>query len=327
MIESRPVYFSPHAVSGESVQRIMAFVCIALVPSIILSILFYGYTALIQYIVGTVSCVFFEWIFCLFLRRPSSIKDGSAVVTGLLLVMTLPPFIPLWMTVIGSFISVVVGKMVFGGLGQNPFNPALVGRTALLMSFPHHMTSWSQAGQTIFTEGFFIDSVSGATVLGLAKDSYTSDTVQMIPSIFNNSFTMSGSLGEISALALLLGGLFLIYKQVISWRIPVYFIGTVFLLSSIIWLFNRGTVMDPVTQILSGGLFLGAFFMATDYSSSPLHNRGKVIFAIGCGVITVLIRLYGGYPEGVGFAILIMNAFVPLLDRYFKPVPFGMRYE
>ncbi len=329
MSGGRRVSFSPHARSGESVSHIMGLVCLALAPAAVLSVVYYGLYALAQYAVSAAACVFFEWAFCKIRGTPSSVRDGSAVVTGILLVMCLPPFVPLWITITGAFIAIVIGKMVFGGLGQNPFNPALVGRTALLISFLPQMTAWHPAYGTIFSNGFFIDAVSGATVLGKAKDAYVAGVAEGIPSVFDAgmSAALSGSMGEVSSAAVLLGGLFLIYKKVISWRIPVYFIGAVFLFGGAVWLFNRGAVMDPVTQIMSGGLFLGAFFMATDYSSSPLYNKGKVLFAVGCGVITVLIRLYGGYPEGVGFAILIMNAFVPLLDKYFRPKPFGADYE
>ena len=307
----------------------MGTVCVALAPAVILSVIYYGAYALIQYVVSAVACVFFEWVSCKIRRSPSSVKDGSALLTGILLAMCLPPFLPFWMTFIGAFISIVIGKMVFGGLGQNPFNPALVGRTALLVSFLPYMTAWHQTNGTIFSNGLFIDAVSGATVLGKAKDAYTAGVGASIPSVLDAgmNIALSGSMGEVSSVAILLGGLFLIYKKIISWHIPAFFIGSVFVLSGAVWLFNRGSVMDPLTHILSGGVFLGAFFMATDYSSSPLYNMGKILFAIGCGIITVLIRLYGGYPEGVGFAILIMNAFVPLLDKYFRPKPYGVSHE
>ncbi len=321
------IYFAPHVVSNESVSSIMKLVIFALTPTILLSILYYGFNALIQYGVAILSCIFFEWIFCKIQKKASTINDFSAVVTGILLVMCMPIFIPLWITILGSFVSIVIGKMVFGGLGQNPFNPALVGRTFLLISFLPQMTSWSNINDTIFTNGFFVDSVSGATTLGIAKNALVTGEIINLPTFLDNFIYLSGSLGEVSAITILLGGIFLIYKKVISWHIPVIFIATVFIFSGLIWLFNKESVLDPVTQILSGGLFLGAFFMATDYSSSPMYVKGKIIFAISCGIITVLIRIYGGYPEGVAFAILIMNAFVPIFDKYLKPKPFGIKYE
>lgn len=327
MINSGKIYFAPHVVSGDNIATIMKLVIIALLPTIILSIIYFGYNGLLQYFVGIVSCVVFEAIYCKISKKPLTIKDYSAVVTGILLVMCMPVFIPVWATILGSFVAIIISKMIFGGLGQNPFNPALVGRTFLLISFLPQMTFWVTPKETIFFNGFFVDAVSSATILGVAKNAYTNGLNIEPFSIIDNYIYLSGSLGEVSVITLLLGGIFLIYKKVITWHVPVIFIGTVFIFSGVIWFFNQKEVLDPFTQILSGGLFLGAFFMATDYSSSPLYVKGKIIFAIGCGVITVLIRLYGGYPEGVAFAILIMNAFAPLLDKYLKPEPFGMPHE
>lgn len=326
-MDSGKIYFAPHIVSNHNTSSIMKLVIIALLPTIIISIIYFGFNGLLQYVVGILSCVLFEYIYCRINKIKSTIKDYSAVVTGILLVMCMPVYVPIWITILGSFISIIVAKMIFGGIGQNPFNPALVGRTFLLISFLPQMTFWSIPKETILTNGIFVDAISSATVLGIAKNQNISENIESLPTFLNGMFYLSGSLGEVSAITILIGGIFLIYKKVITWHIPVIFIGTVFILSSLVWLFNKNEVLDPFTQIFSGGLFLGAFFMATDYSSSPLFIKGKIIFAIGCGVITILIRLYGGYPEGVAFAILIMNAIVPLLDKYFKPEPFGIIHE
>lgn len=326
-MNSGKIYFAPHIVSSNNTSSIMKLVIIALLPTIIISIIYFGFNGLLQYVVGILSCVLFEYIYCRINKIKSTIKDYSAVVTGILLVMCMPVYVPIWITILGSFISIIVAKMIFGGIGQNPFNPALVGRTFLLISFLPQMTFWSIPKETILTNGIFVDAISSATVLGIAKNQNISENIESLPTFLNGMFYLSGSLGEVSAITILIGGIFLIYKKVITWHIPVIFIGTVFILSSLVWLFNKNEVLDPFTQIFSGGLFLGAFFMATDYSSSPLFIKGKIIFAIGCGVITILIRLYGGYPEGVAFAILIMNAIVPLLDKYFKPEPFGIIHE
>ncbi len=326
-MNSSKIYFAPHVVSNNNTSSIMKLVIIALLPTIIVSIIYFGFNGFMQYVIGILSCVLFEYIYCRIYKIKSTIKDYSAVVTGILLVMCMPVYIPIWITILGSFISIIAAKMIFGGIGQNPFNPALVGRTFLLISFLPQMTFWSIPKETIFTNGIFVDAISSATVLGIVKNQYISENIGNLPTFLNGMFYLSGSLGEVSAITLLIGGIFLIYKKVITWHIPVFFIGTVFILSSLVWLFNKNEVLDPFTQIFSGGLFLGAFFMATDYSSSPLFIKGKIVFAIGCGVITILIRLYGGYPEGVAFAILIMNAFVPLLDKYLKPEPFGISHE
>lgn len=317
------VSFAPHIRNKMKTETVMKLVIISLLPSVIISIISYGIYSLVLYLTCILFSVLFEHIFCKIEGKYSTIRDYSAVLTGLLLAMTLPPSLPVWTAVIGCFFAIVVGKMVFGGLGQNLFNPALTGRMILLISFPALMTSWTLPNILPY------DALSGATVLGIAKtDISMNGAVNHIGFEISRLFiSMGGSMGEISPFALFLGGLFLIYKRVISYHIPFAFILTVFILSSIIYLFDNNATVTPVYHLLSGGLILGAFFMATDYTTSPMFTGGKILFGAGCGILTVAIRVYGGYPEGVGFAILIMNSFTPLLDKLFKPKIFGAGYE
>lgn len=323
MKELMNVTFAPHVRSDMTTSNIMLYVIIALLPAVVLSIINYGLYAFTLYGVCILSALLFEYIFCKIQGKKSSITDLSAVVTGLLFTMTLPPSLPIWAAIVGIFFAIVVGKMVFGGIGQNPFNPALTGRMILLVSFPVQMTSFQSP---LYSS---IDSLSGATILGNVKTDlstygYFSHYLIDIDYLL---FTAGGSLGEISPVALIAGGLFLLYKQIISWHIPVSFIATVFIFTFILNQVDDNITISAYHHVLSGGLLLGAFFMATDYSTSPMFNTGKIIFGIGCGFLTVAIRVYGGYPEGVGFAILIMNAFVPMLDKFFKPNVFGDRDE
>ncbi len=304
----------PHNKTNNDTQKIMLQVIFALIPAIVASIYLYGYNVIINYLVSIISCVFFEYIFNKTTKAKTTITDYSAVITGILLVMCLSPNTPHWITVTGAFVSIVIGKLVFGGLGQNPFNPAIFGRTFLMLSFTQQTSVWT-----------VIDQVSGATTLTDYKTTMTTFS-SITPSTFEpiSVIISSGSaLGEASPIAIIIGGLYLLYKRIISWHIPVSFITSVFVLSFILWGISPETKLDPFTHIFSGAVLLGAFFMATDYSSSPLFTRGKILFGIGCGVITVVIRSYGSFPEGVGFAILIMNAFVPILDRYFRIRTFG----
>ncbi len=305
---------APHNKSNTDTQNIMKHVVMALVPVILASAYLYGLQVFMTYAVSIAFCVFFEYTFNKVAKLPVSINDFSAVVTGVLLAMCLPPTMPYWAIGVGSFVAIIVGKCVFGGVGQNPFNPALLGRTFLLLSFPYQTSQW-----------IVVDQASGATTLtgyqtALTMDAEIEHTLLNLKSLL---FSSGGSLGEASPLLLLLGGLYLMYRRVISWHIPVAFIGTVFVMTFALWAFKPEAMLDPFTHILSGGLLLGAFFMATDYSSSPLFKNGKLLFGIGCGLLTVLIRCFGTYPEGVAFAILIMNACVPLLDKYVRNKPFG----
>lgn len=323
MKELMNVTFAPHVRSNMTTSSIMLYVVIALLPAASLSIINYGLYAFTLYGVCILSAVIFEHIFCKIQGKKSSITDLSSVVTGILFTMTLPPTLPIWTAVVGIFFAIVAGKMVFGGIGQNPFNPALTGRMILLISFPALMTSFKSPVYTT------IDALSGATILGNVKtDLSTYGYFSHYPIDINYLiFTSGGSLGEISPIALIIGGLFLLYKQIISWHIPVAFIGTVFIFTFILNQVDDNITISAYHHVLSGGLLLGAFFMATDYSTSPMFNTGKILFGIGCGFLTVAIRVYGGYPEGVGFAILIMNAFVPMFDKFFRPNVFGDRDE
>ena len=270
------------------------------------------------------ACIFFEWAITKYIlkRDKTTILDGSAALTGVLLAFNLPSNFPIWMIIIGALVAIGVGKMTFGGLGCNVFNPALIGRVFLLISFPVAMTSWPQTGQY----DLYTDAVTGATPLALMKSAMHGDAtaLQQLPdalSLFlgNNP----GSLGEVSALALLIGLAYMLWKKIITWHIPVSIIVTVFVFSGIMHLVNPETYAGPVVHILTGGLMLGAIFMATDYVTSPMSHKGMIIYGIGIGFLTVVIRLFGAYPEGMSFAILIMNAFTPLINTYFKPKKFG----
>ncbi len=302
---------SPHLHSGSSTQKIMRDVIIAMLPAFAFSIYAYGIDALLVNLVAIASCVGFEWLITKYmLRQPNSVCDLSAVVTGMLLAFNLPAEISPWLVVLGSLVAIGVGKMSFGGLGRNPFNPALVGRVFLLISFPVPMTS------------FTLDGVSGATPLSLLRE----QGVGALPEISDMLFGLhGGSLGEMSALLLLIGGVYLIIRKVITWHIPVLVLGSMALFGEVLHLINPESYANVLFHLFAGGAILGAFFMATDYSSSPMSRRGMVVYAIGIGIITMLIRVWGAYPEGMSFAILIMNATVPLLNMYLKPRRFGKK--
>jgi len=318
---------SPHVFGDENVRGIMFRVIFALVPAFALSLIFFGIGALVVTSVAIVSCVLFEYLLAKFvLKVEPTVWDGSAILTGLLLAFNVPSNLPVWIIIIGSLVAIGIGKMSFGGLGKNSFNPALVGRVFLLISFPVQMTSWPKAVEARWA---YLDAATGATPLGIMKEGLKngesmSSLLEQIPE-YSQLFlgNMSGSLGEISALALLLGGLYLLWKRIITWQIPVSIIGTVLILTGILWAVKPEEFADPMFHLLAGGIMLGAIYMATDMVSSPMTGKGQLIFGFGIGLITVLIRLFGAYPEGVSFAILIMNAFVPLIDKYVKPKRFG----
>ncbi len=314
------VSLSPHVHSGDSVQKNMYGVCIALVPALLCSLWFFGLGAAVVLSCSVACCVLFEWLISKFIlkRTDLSISDGSAILTGLLLGFNLPSNLPIWIIVIGALVAIGIGKMTFGGLGQNPFNPALVGRVFLLISFPVQMTSWPAPGQlTAYT-----DVVTSATPLGLAK----SGMVDQIPGTTDLLLgNMGGSLGEVSALALLLGCVYMIWRKIITWHIPVSILGTVAVLSGILYGSAPESYLDPATVLLSGGMLLGACFMATDYVTSPMTPKGQIIYGVSIGLITLIIRNWGAYPEGMSFAILIMNAFTPLINNYCKPRRFGQK--
>lgn len=329
------VSLSPHVHGGDSVQRNMYGVCIALVPALLASLWFFGLGAAIVLATSVLACVLFEWAIAKFLLKSHrcTICDGSAVLTGLLLGFNLPSNLPLWIIIIGALVAIGVGKMTFGGLGCNPFNPALVGRVFLLISFPQQMTTWPVANGF---ETSYVDAQTGATplyylkqLIGLSNGSEAVDTANALPSLWDSLMgAMGGSLGEVCALALIIGGIFLIAMRVITWHIPVAIIATVALFAACVSWFG-GVPNEAIStgsfvayELLTGGLMLGAFFMATDYVTSPMTAWGKIIFGIGIGIIMMVIRLLGNYPEGMSFAILIMNACVPLLNK-FRPQRFG----
>jgi Na+-translocating ferredoxin:NAD+ oxidoreductase subunit D len=318
---------SPHAHGKELTQKLMLTVVVALIPAFITSVIYFGIGALIVTATSVASCLLFEYLIQrLVLKKPISITDGSALVTGILLAFNLPSNIPVPIVVIGSFISIAVAKMTFGGLGNNPFNPALVGRVFMLISFPVQMTSWP------VPKGFetgYLDAVTGATPLAMIKEGLkngepVSGLMAHIPTPAQMFLgNMGGSMGEVAAIALLLGFIYLLVRKVITWHIPVAVIASMTIFTTILWLVNPDKNADPMFHILAGGVLLGAIFMATDYVTSPMIPKAMLIYGCGIGIITVIIRVYGAYPEGVSFAILIMNAFVPLMNTYIKPKRFG----
>ncbi|HHY03568.1 MAG TPA: RnfABCDGE type electron transport complex subunit D [Thermoanaerobacterales bacterium] len=292
---------SPHIHSGDSVQKIMLSVAGALMLPTVGGIYFFGFRALNLVIITTIAALLTEAIFQKLRGKDITINDGSALVTGMLLALNLPPGLPYWMAVVGAIIAIALGKQIYGGLGTNPFNPALIGRVFLMISFTTPMTTWINP----------VDGTTGATPLQLMKmQGISTDYIKLF--IGN----IGGSLGETSALLIILGGIYLIYKGYVDWRIPVSYLGTVAILTIVLG-------HDPIFHLLSGGLMLGAFFMATDMVTTPLSVPGKIIFGIGAGFFTILIRLYGGYPEGVSFSILLMNAFTPLINRLTVPRIYG----
>jgi electron transport complex protein RnfD len=318
------VSVSPHVRGKETVERIMWTVNLSLLPAVIMSIYYFGPRA--AYVTGLciVSSVLFEHLYWRFLDRKTTAGDGSAFLTGLLLGMNLPPSVPFYIPLIGSLVAIVITKLLFGGLGYNVFNPALIGRAFLLISFPKLMTIWSEPTAKFIA----MDAKTTATPLGLLKEEGLTHLMEVFGSkteLYNSLLygNTAGSLGETSAIALLVGAAILFMKRYITWHIPFSFIGTVGVLA---WAFGGDQGLftgDPLIHILSGGLILGAFFMATDYVTCPTVRKGQIIFGIGCGALTMLIRLKGGFPEGVMFAILLMNCFAPLIDRSIKPKMFG----
>ena len=314
---------SPHIHSGETTERIMLLVIYALIPACLVSLYFFGLPALNVLLICTFGCIGFEALACKLMKMPLTIKDGSGALTGILLALNLPPSTPWWISLLGAAVAILIGKMIYGGLGYNPFNPALVARVVLLISFPVQMTRWT-APQPL-SKG--IDAVSAATPLGEMKTAVmlTGKLPENLNSGMLDYFTgnMAGCLGEVSGLALLAGGLYLLYKKVISWHTPISFIGTVLIVSGIFWLIDPSKYANPLFHLVTGGLILGAFFMATDMVSSPVTHKGMLIFGFGCGLLTILIRIFGGYPEGVSFAILLMNAATPLIDRSCRPKIYG----
>ncbi len=318
------VSLSPHVHSGDSVQKNMYGVLIALIPALLVSLIYFGVGAAVVTITSVVACLFFEWAITKFIlkREKTTILDGSAMITGVLLAFNVPSNLPVWIIIIGALVAIGVGKMTFGGLGCNPFNPALVGRVFLLISFPVQMTSWPKIGQLTS----YVDAETGATPLALMKMAVHGDAsaLEQLPSAFDLFIGANGgSLGEVSAFALLIGLLYMLWKKIITWHIPVSILATVFVFSGIMHMVNPEMYAAPLTHLLTGGLMLGAIFMATDYVTSPMTHKGMLVYGIAIGFLTVVIRLFGAYPEGMSFAILIMNAFTPLINNYCKPKRFG----
>jgi electron transport complex protein RnfD len=298
---------SPHIRSDETTQNLMLDVIIALVPALAASIYYFGMKAAILLLVSVISAVLTEYVFQRFMNRPITVTDLSAVVTGILLAFNLPAEAPWWVAMAGSIFAIGIVKQLFGGIGFNFLNPALAGRAFLVSSWPQHLT------------GGFInpatDAVSSATPLALLKGTASGQLPSTFDMLIGN---IPGVIGETSAILLLIGGIYLIYKGTIKWIIPVFYIGTVAVIA---------LITDPSTvlyHLLGGGLILGAFFMATDYATSPVTDKGKVIFAIGAGLLTMLIRKVGGYPEGVSYSILLMNILTPMIDKYVRPHVFGV---
>ncbi|MDR1273020.1 MAG: RnfABCDGE type electron transport complex subunit D [Odoribacteraceae bacterium] len=319
---------SPHVHGGDSIEKNMRGVLVALLPALCCSFLFFGWGALYVTLTAVAAALFFEYVIQRYLlKQPATVGDGSAIITGVLLAFNLPATIPLWLVVTGALVAIGVGKMSFGGLGNNIFNPALVGRVFLLISFPVQMTTWP------VPRGFeTADAVTGATPLALVKQALRENTP--FAEVFSRAGegndllgmgvgnAIGGSLGEVASFALLLGFAYLLVRRVITWHIPVSIFVTIALFSGILHWANPAYA-GPLFHLLSGGVMLGAIFMATDYVTSPMSRRGMWIYGVGIGVLTIVIRNFGAYPEGVSFAILIMNAFTPLINKYCKPKRFA----
>lgn len=310
---------SPHIHANVSTRSLMHDVIIALTPAIVVSVLFYGWSELLILAVSVASCVLLEWAITKYmLKSPSTIGDMSAVVSGLLLAMNLPSTTPWWVVFIGALVSIGVAKMTFGGIGQNPFNPAITGRVFLLISFPTYMTDWTVPQGFIHSS----DAVSGATLLGR----YAEGGVEAVAGTdyLNTLFlNIGGSAGEISTLALLVGFAYLLVRKVVKPWITLSIFATIAVFSGIFWMIDPSTYTDPLFNLLTGGVVLGACFMATDYVTSPMSNLGGVIYGIGIGLLVMLIRYFGAYPEGMSFAILIMNMVVPLLNNWCHQKKYG----
>ncbi|GHT29644.1 electron transport complex subunit D [Bacteroidia bacterium] len=308
---------SPHIHSGDSIPKNMYGVLIALIPSFLVALYYFGLGALVVTLTSVISCVAIEYVIQKYMmKQEPTIYDGSAILTGVLLAFNLPSNLPIWIIVLGAFAAIGIGKMSFGGLGNNIFNPALVGRVFLLISFPAQMTTWPLPGKLPLT---YTDGNTGATILSLLKEG--ASNLPSYPDMLLGN--LSGSLGEVSAIALLSGMAYLLYRKIITWHIPVSILTAVFVITGIMYLADPVTYAHPLVHLLTGGLLLGAIFMATDYVTSPMSTKGMLVFGVGIGVLTSVIRLFGSYPEGMSFAILIMNAFTPLINTYFKPKHFG----
>ena len=321
------VSLSPHAHGRQSVERNMYGVIIALMPAMLATFYFFGLGSVIVTATSVAACCFFEWAICKYIlkKKENTLLDGSAVITGLLLAFNLPSNLPIWIILIGALFAIGVAKMTFGGLGNNIFNPALVGRAALLVAFPAQMTTWPKIGQW----DTYLDAETGATPLSIINWAIRSgdpSVLEQLPSSFElflgTQSGGAGAMGEICALALLFGLAFMLYEKIITWHIPVSILGTAFVFSGLLHLASP-IYPDPLSVLLTGGIMLGAIFMATDYVTSPMTPKGQIIYGVAIGFLTIVIRNWGAYPEGMSFAILIMNAFTPLINNYVKPKRFG----
>ena len=308
---------SPHIHCGDSISKNMYGVLIALIPAFLVSLYCFGLGALIVTATSVLACVIFEYLIQRFLmKKEPTLCDGSAILTGVLLAFNVPSNLPIWIILIGALAAIGIGKMSFGGLGNNIFNPALVGRVFLLISFPAQMTTWPVPDVFPMT---YTDAETGATILSSLHEG-GAPLPAMVDMLIGR---IGGSLGEISAIALLLGFAFMLWKKIITWHIPVSILATVFVFTGILYLVNPTVYVNPFIHLLSGGLLLGSIFMATDYVTSPMSKNGMIVYGIGIGLLTAVIRIFGSYPEGMSFAILIMNAFTPLINSYIKPKHFG----
>ncbi|HAG16470.1 MAG TPA: Na+-transporting NADH:ubiquinone oxidoreductase subunit D [Bacteroidales bacterium] len=320
---------SPHIQGDYSVKKIMWGVVYALIPASLVAIYFFGLDAIRVMLIAVAASLFFEWLIQKYLiKGTDTYMDGSAVITGLLLAFNVPSNLPWWIVVIGALVAIGIGKMSFGGLGKNVFNPALVGRVFMLISFPVQMTSWPTS-KPLFSE--IADAITGPTPLGIVKEGLdaglsVNQVMAEVPS-FMQQFVggIGGSLGEVSALALILGGIFMLWKKIITWEIPLSVLLSAFLFSGLFWLIDPTHYVNPIFHLLTGGMMLGAIFMATDMVSSPMARNGQLVFGVGIGLLTVTIRIWGAYPEGMSFAILIMNGLTPLINTMFKPKRFGRK--
>ncbi|MDR0939058.1 MAG: RnfABCDGE type electron transport complex subunit D [Mediterranea sp.] len=319
------VSLSPHVHAADNVEKNMYGVLVALVPAFAVSLYLFGLGALAVTAVSVAACLFFEWsINKYLLKNPvSTVTDGSAIITGVLLAFNLPSNLPPWIIILGALFAIGVAKMSFGGLGCNPFNPALAGRVFLLLSFPVQMTSWPATGQLTS----YMDAATAATPLSVMKHAIHGGGAEALAQL-PDSFALfvgqnGGCIGEVSALALLLGLGYMLWKRIITWHIPLSILLTVFVFSGIMHEVDPTKYASPLSHLLTGGLLLGAIFMATDYVTSPMTRQGMLIYGVCIGLLTVIIRLFGAYPEGMSFAILIMNAFTPLINNYCKPKRFG----
>ena len=307
---------SPHVHSGDTIEKNMYNVLIALIPAFLVSLYVFRLDALIITACAVLFCVGFEYLIVRYiLKKTPTVTDGSAIITGVLLAFNVPSDLPLWILALGSLFAIGVVKLSFGGLGNNIFNPAIAGRIFMLISFPAQMTTWPVIADAAGTT----DAVSSATVLGNLK--LAPESLPSLQAMFLG--TEAGSLGEMSALALLLWLLYLLWKKTITWHIPISIMATVALFTGILYIFDPITLYHPLIHLFSGGLMLGAIFMATDYVTSPMTRKGMLIYGVGIGFVTVAIRLWGAYPEGVSFAILLMNALTPLINNYTSPKRFG----